>query len=55
MVHAHLIMSKTDYSLVGGHCFSGGVAVTVEIYIHTFDKVFHRAMDPEIGLNLIQF
>lgn len=55
MVHAHLIMSKTDYSLVGGHCFSGEVAVTVEIYIHTFDKVFHRAMDPEIGLNLIQF
>jgi predicted DNA-binding protein with PD1-like motif len=55
VVHAHLIMSKTDYSLIGGHCFSGKVAITVEIYIHKFDKVFHRAMDAEIGLNLIQF
>ncbi len=55
MVHAHLVMSKTDYSLIGGHCFSGHVAITVEIYIHKFEKIFHRAMDPDVGLNLIQF
>jgi uncharacterized protein len=55
MVHAHIVVSKTDYSLLGGHCFSAKVAITVEIYIHKFDKVFHRAMDPEVGLNLLQF
>jgi hypothetical protein len=55
IVHTHIVMSKTDYSLLGGHCFSARVAITVEIYIQKFEKVFNRAMDPDIGLNLLQF
>jgi predicted DNA-binding protein with PD1-like motif len=54
MIHAHVVLSKTDYSLFGGHCFSAKVAITVEVFIHTFDHKFVRALDPEIGLNLLQ-
>ena len=55
MIHAHIVMSKTDYSLTGGHCFSARVALTVEIYVFTFEQEIRRAMDPNIGLNLLQF
>jgi hypothetical protein len=55
IIHAHIIISKTDYSLTGGHCFSAKVAVTTEIFIHTFEQKLNRAMDTEIGLNLLKF
>lgn len=55
MVHAHCILGDADYQVVGGHLFSGIVAVTGEIYIGVFSDKFKRAMDPEVELNLLDF
>ncbi len=51
--HAHVVLSKTDYSLIGGHLFSALVALTVELHIRVFEPKINRKPDPEIGLNLM--
>lgn len=34
VVHAHIILGREDYSVVGGHLMEATVSVTSEIYIH---------------------
>jgi len=51
--HAHVVLSKTDYSLIGGHLFSAVVALTVELHIRVFEPKISRKLDQEIGLNLM--
>jgi predicted DNA-binding protein with PD1-like motif len=55
MVHAHVILGRPDYTLIGGHLFSGIVAVTGEIYIKAFEDKFNRRLNPEFDLNLLSF
>ncbi len=53
VLHAHVVLSKTDYSLIGGHLFSAVVALTVELHIRVFEPKINRKMNTEIGLNLM--
>lgn len=53
MVHAHCILGDAEYRVIGGHLFSGIVAVTGEIYIRVFSAKFNRSLDPEVNLNLL--
>jgi len=55
MVHAHCILGQSDYGLIGGHLFSGEVAVTGEVLIQPFKERINRAMNPELKLNLLRF
>ncbi len=55
IVHAHVILGQPDYTLIGGHLFSGVVAVTGEVYIQTFKDKFNRQLNPEFDLNLLAF
>ena len=55
IVHAHCVLGKADYQLIGGHLFSGTVAVTGEIYIQTFTEKFNRQLNNEFSLNLLVF
>ena len=55
MVHAHCILGQNDYGLIGGHLFSGEVAVTAEVFIRNFQERINRAMNPELKLNLLRF
>ena len=55
LVHAHVILGKSDYTVIGGHLFSGVVAVTGEVFIQTFEDRFSRQLNPEFNLNLLRF
>jgi predicted DNA-binding protein with PD1-like motif len=55
MVHAHCVLGDADYRLVGGHLFSGVIAVTGEVFIQAFTEKFERKLDPEVELNLLDF
>lgn len=55
MVHAHCVLGKSDYNVIGGHLFSGIVAVTGEVYIRTFSVKFVRKVNPEFNLKLLSF
>jgi predicted DNA-binding protein with PD1-like motif len=55
IVHAHCILGRNDYGLIGGHLFSGEVAVTAEVFVQVFNERISRAMNPELKLNLLRF
>ena len=52
-IHAHVILTMPDFSLEGGHLFSGIVSVTGEIYIYPLEHEINRSFDDEVKLNLI--
>ena len=54
-IHAHCILGDADYQLIGGHFFSGTVAVTGEIYVRAFKEQFKREPNPEFELKLLAF
>lgn len=55
VIHAHCILGDADYQLIGGHFFSGTVAVTGEIYIRVFSDQFKREPNAEFELKLLAF
>lgn len=54
MLHCHAVISDADYSVTGGHLFSGVIAITGEFYIRPADTEINRALDKFTGLNLIK-
>ncbi len=53
-IHMHGVLSDEQYACVGGHVKEGVVGATFEAYIVDFGKEITRALDPEIGLKLLQ-
>lgn len=51
--HLHVSASLPDYSVVGGHFFSGRVSATVEAFIRPFGKRIQRVFDERTGLYLL--
>jgi predicted DNA-binding protein with PD1-like motif len=52
-VHIHVALGREDYSIFGGHLFSGIVAVTAEIVLHSWPQAVSRAFDEKAGLFLL--
>lgn len=52
-VHLHVALGREDFSLFGGHLFSGIVAVTVELVLHPFPEPVTRKHDDRAGLFLL--
>ncbi|MCD4657950.1 MAG: DNA-binding protein [Planctomycetes bacterium] len=52
-IHAHVILTKPDFTLEGGHLFYGIVSVTAEIYIYPLEHEINRFFNDELKLNLI--
>ena len=50
-VHAHAAIAGPDQNLLGGHLFSGTVAVTLEIFIRVIPDKLSRSRDPDLGFN----
>ncbi len=50
-VHAHVAIAGPDQNLLGGHFFSGIVAVTLEIFIQVVPGRLTRTKDPDLGFN----
>ena len=53
IVHVHCVLGDADYQTIGGHLFSGTVAVTGEVFIRTFQDKFNRKLNDDFNLNLL--
>ena len=54
ILHCHAIFSDRDFHVIGGHLFSGKVAITAEFYIRPEGVEIKRGPDEATGLNLIK-
>jgi len=52
-LHAHAVLGAQDFTLTGGHFFSGNIAVTGEIHLVETHLELTRAMNEEVGLKLV--
>lgn len=53
-LHAHVVLVRPDYSVVGGHLFRAVVAVTGEFSVQQTDLRLRREPDDEVGLALLE-
>ena len=53
-VHAHASLGNRNLELLGGHLAKATVAVTVEVFLETFEPKLERTFDPEVKLNLLR-
>jgi hypothetical protein len=53
VVHAHATISGPDLAAHTGHLFKGIVSVTCEVTLVVADTTIRRALDPDVGLNLL--
>ncbi|MBI2646260.1 MAG: DNA-binding protein [Deltaproteobacteria bacterium] len=51
-VHIHAALSGPDYHVIGGHLFSGKVAVTLEVFVTAFPVQVQKIPNLEIGINV---
>lgn len=54
-IHAHAVLSSMDDALTcaGGHVKEAEVAVTLEVFLTTFDVAVCRELDDSVGLKLL--
>jgi uncharacterized protein len=55
VAHTHITLSKSDYSVVGGHLMEATVSVTCEIWITETPLHVSRSVSDIGGLKLIDF
>ncbi len=53
LVHAHVVVSDSDFNTLGGHLFSGTISVTGEFVVVLAGDAIERSPDVESGLNLL--
>lgn len=54
-LHLHINICDEWHNSFGGHLNSAVVSATFEAIIEKFDGTLERAMDPDVGLNLLKF
>lgn len=52
-VHVHVSVGLHDFSVIGGHLFSGIVAVTAEVILKPMPEALKRNFNSETGLYLL--
>jgi uncharacterized protein len=52
-VHVHVSAGLSDFTVIGGHLFSGIVAVTTEVIMTPMPNVMKRSFNDETGLYLL--
>jgi predicted DNA-binding protein with PD1-like motif len=52
IVHAHVTVSRPDYTTLGGHLVEAIVGPTLEVVVQTLPATIRRRHDPDTGLNL---
>lgn len=53
VIHAHGVVSRVDLSTAAGHIMRGIVSATLEVALQIHPVRVSRAMDPDVGLNLL--
>ena len=54
IVHAHLVVGRSDGSTAGGHLLNAAVRPTCELFLTESPAHLSKALDPESGLVLIK-
>jgi predicted DNA-binding protein with PD1-like motif len=54
MVHAHVVVGRSDGTTRGGHLLEGQVRPTLEVMLVETPTHLHRRFDPQAGLALIK-
>ena len=52
-LHVHAALGQENFTVVGGHLFSGIVAVTVEVILRTMNGEMKRSYNERTGLYLL--
>ena len=52
IVHAHVIVGRSDYSTLGGHVVEATVGPTLEVIVRPAPTTIRRRHDPDTGLEL---
>ena len=53
IVHAHLVLGRSDGSAWGGHLLRATVSPTLEVYVTTYPQPLYKRLDSETQLQLI--
>ncbi|HEX2030069.1 MAG TPA: PPC domain-containing DNA-binding protein [Actinomycetota bacterium] len=53
-LHAHVVVSRTDGTALGGHLFHASVWPTLEAFVVSSPVELRRRMNDEVGLPLIE-
>jgi predicted DNA-binding protein with PD1-like motif len=54
VLHCHAVISDSEFNVIGGHLFSGLIAVTGEFYVRPGKVEITRERNELTGLNLIK-
>ncbi|MEK7617892.1 MAG: PPC domain-containing DNA-binding protein [Patescibacteria group bacterium] len=52
-LHAHAVLSRADFSTLGGHLFKLVVSATCEVFLIKLDGKMERKLDEGMNLNLL--
>lgn len=53
--HLHIILGRSDLSVIGGHLNEAYTSVTMEIYVTVLEGTIERSQDEAVGLKLMDF
>jgi len=53
-VHAHIVVSDSEFQVAGGHLFSGKVTVTIEMVLTVSQKKIERKEDATSGFKYLE-
>lgn len=53
VLHAHAVLSRHDFSCVGGHVIRLVISATCEMFLVQFEGTMERKLDEETNLNLL--
>lgn len=54
-IHAHVVISDSNFRVFGGHLFEATIAVTMELFVFQISQKLLRKRDEIVGLNLLNF
>lgn len=52
-IHAHTVLSNSEFQTIGGHLKNATVGATCEIFLTVFSTTIERIYDEETGLKLL--
>lgn len=54
VIHSHAVLSRPDFSTIGGHVFKLIVSATCEVFLIKLDGQMDRKLNKEMNLNLLE-
>lgn len=55
LVHTHITCGRAKSEIIGGHLDEATCSLTMEIFIDVIDGEIVKRLDPDLGINTIEF